>query len=490
MGGDPEIPVSGYTGKFRLYRASEWAKPPGMRWRVENLIVLNGTTVLFGPPKTKKSANGMGFGCSAATGKSWCGFKTQKGKVLYVATEGFFGLLARKAAWEKLHGCKVDDENLRFLRMPINFFSSDEVAEALKAFKAQNFEPEFVIIDTLARSMAGGKESSTEDMSRVFELLEAFRMSLGDATSILLIAHATKDALTYRGSSVIHANADGLIESESKTNSLEITLTSKGYKDAADFETFKVRCEVVLIETEVGVQGVFAVKDRVSPLEILNEPANETERHARQLVRIMVAHFPNEKVRWTDFMKKSGMVKTTFNDALKCATEVKGWLVGGDGKPYHLNPDNSWAAALEVQPEAPSGAGELVPEMVRGLVRGSDPLRGSGPGEPNQTSPDEPNPNQVRTSGPTESCKIPDTTQPEKKPNEINGAPQSPYDREIEAMMRAQQFREKAQAVEAAQRAPETPAANAGVELARRVEEAIKASREAMKKAGPSFGKS
>jgi hypothetical protein len=49
-----------YTGKFRLYRKSDWAKLTGMRWLIRGLIVRHGTTLLYGQPKIgKKSFIGM-----------------------------------------------------------------------------------------------------------------------------------------------------------------------------------------------------------------------------------------------------------------------------------------------------------------------------------------------------------------------------------------------------------------------------------------------
>ena len=124
-------------------------------------------------------------------------------KSLYVVGEGFYGILRRQAAWEKLHGCLAGD-NLRYFRVPINFFNEIEVNAGLKALKDQGFEPDFIVIP-LARSMSGGNENDTGDMSVVFNLIEKFRTCLNDTESnagILLIHHTTKDGFNYRGSSV------------------------------------------------------------------------------------------------------------------------------------------------------------------------------------------------------------------------------------------------------------------------------------------------
>jgi hypothetical protein len=344
-----DVPVMDqYPEKFRLYQKNDWKKLPGMRWFIKTLVPRHGVTLLFGEPKIgKKSFLGTAMACAVTTGKDWCGFPTSKAKVAYVVGEGFFGILRRQAAWEKLHG-EVGD-NLRYLRVPINFFNKADVEAALVALKAQGFQPDFIVIDTLARSMSGGKENATEDMSRVFELIEHFRAGLSDA-GILVIHHTTKEGLVYRGSSVIPAAVDALTMSHS--NDLEITLTSKGFKDAAEFETFAVRCESVDVETEDGVETVLAVKHRVGSFEdIMTRPLNEAENHARQLVKVMAQHSPDGATA-TKLRKQCeadlGFKKTTFYEALDCA-KAKGWIVGGGqrGARYNLHPNGSWREAAQ-----------------------------------------------------------------------------------------------------------------------------------------------
>src|SRR5262249_18375616 len=109
---------------------------------------------LFGAAKNGKSFVAISIACAVMAGVPWCGFSTRKLRVLYVGAEGFFGLLRREAAWSK---------------------------------------------------------RATEDMSKVFDLIDMFRRELKEPTFIV-VHHGTKDGLTYRGSSAIAANVDGAIE--------------------------------------------------------------------------------------------------------------------------------------------------------------------------------------------------------------------------------------------------------------------------------------
>jgi hypothetical protein len=261
---------------FRLWQRRDFAKLPATRWAVKNLVVLGGVNLLFGAPKNGKSFVAVSFACAVQAGVPWCEFSTRKLKVLYVATEGFYGLLRREAAWSKLHRVAVE---LRYFRVPINFFDLNSVTAALEALKSQDFIPELIIIDTLARSMAGGKENAAEDMSKVFDQIEIFRGQLDNEPTFVVVHHGTKDGLTYRGSSVIAANIDGAIEVSKEGMSLTLSCPM-GMKDAPEFATFKVRLEQVPVETEDGGELVPVVKDRIDLLEMTCAELGQNEELA------------------------------------------------------------------------------------------------------------------------------------------------------------------------------------------------------------------
>jgi len=70
-------------------------------------------------------------------------------------------------------------------------------------------------------------------------------------------------------------------------------------------------------------------------------------RTARKLVVLMVEEFQPYGATWAELMHKSGLKPTAYKRAFNFAAERK-WFVGGggQGKPYYLNPDGSWRAAL------------------------------------------------------------------------------------------------------------------------------------------------
>jgi hypothetical protein len=278
---------------FRLWQRSDFPKLPAMRWAVKDLVGLGGVTLLFGAAKNGKSFVAISIACAVTAGVPLCGFPTRKLRVLYVGAEGFYGLLRREAAWSKVHGVDIE---LHYFRRPINFFDTVSVTAALAALKRQGFVPDLIIIDTLARSMVGGNESATEDMSKVFDLIDMFRRELKEPTFIV-VHHGTKDGRTYRGSSVIAANVDGAIEVSK--DALTLTLSCPlGMKDAAEFATFKVRLEQIPVETEDGVELVPVVKDRLDWQDMTFEELGRNEELAFSVLTTAPAG-----LTWSDWFK-------------------------------------------------------------------------------------------------------------------------------------------------------------------------------------------
>jgi hypothetical protein len=204
--------------------------------------------------------------------------------------------------------------------------------------------------------MSGGNENDTKDMNTVFEQLETFRAELGEEVSVLVIHHTNRGG-TYRGSSVSYGAVDGMIES--KANDLLITLTSKGFKDAAEFPTFTVRCVSVAIETEEGSQSVLAVKERTGVATTEAASAEPKGKHEKDM-RLMMTGLLQEGGRatnkqWEERMRAlttqwkdgkvlhEGWAKATF---LRKLAEFKAWCPnlrggpdeGGQDHPYYLEP--------------------------------------------------------------------------------------------------------------------------------------------------------
>jgi hypothetical protein len=122
---DDEKLRSNYLGRLRFRWKHEWAKVPSTRFAIKPFVVRHGLSLIYGEPKkAMKSTGAISMSCCLATGAPWCGFPVEKLRVLYVATEGFNGVLQRIEAWEQWHHRKVGN-NLALLDASINFSTTN-----------------------------------------------------------------------------------------------------------------------------------------------------------------------------------------------------------------------------------------------------------------------------------------------------------------------------------------------------------------------------
>jgi len=66
---------------------------PEPMWCIEGMFEANSLIMLAGPPASYKSFLALSWLLAMASGKEWCGRKTQPAKVLYVLGEGKSSLL-------------------------------------------------------------------------------------------------------------------------------------------------------------------------------------------------------------------------------------------------------------------------------------------------------------------------------------------------------------------------------------------------------------
>jgi len=123
-----------------------------------------------------------------------------------------------------------------------------------------------VIIDTLARCMAGGDENSARDMGRLIQSADMIR----DLTSaaVLLVHHTNKSGESERGSTALRGAVDTLL-SLKKSESGIITLTCEKQKDGAPFQPIEMVFEERLESVILRSRGAMAPgADELTPGEL------------------------------------------------------------------------------------------------------------------------------------------------------------------------------------------------------------------------------
>jgi hypothetical protein len=193
---------------------------------IKGLMGRGELSAVYGPPKSGKSFLMTSAALAVAAGDStWFGHKLkQHGLVLYLVLEGASGFRARLQAWARHHDRMVPErfarasENLRFLADPSHQNAAADV-ERIKAavtdLERQFGEPVvLIVIDTVARAMAGGDENSAQDMGRFLDACGELQR-LPSRPHVAVVHHAGKDnERGTRGSSALPAGVDALVKVE------------------------------------------------------------------------------------------------------------------------------------------------------------------------------------------------------------------------------------------------------------------------------------
>jgi len=143
--------------------------------------------------------------------------------------EGRSGLNSRFKAWEKEYSQSIN--NIHILPEAVQLTEIDDLIELENAINKLPVKPKLLVIDTMARCMAGKDENSVKDISLMIKGLDKIRKS---GISILLIHHTGRDEKKERGSSALPGATDTIIKVKNNENVVEISCEKQ-----KDYEEFK-----------------------------------------------------------------------------------------------------------------------------------------------------------------------------------------------------------------------------------------------------------
>lgn len=298
---------------------------PDLLWLAEGILPKPCLAVLYGEPGSGKSFVALSLALTVTLGGPWLGKATERAKVLYIAAEGVLGLKNRIAA----HKVRWDIEslNVRFLPRAVNIMDEDEVGRLIRLLKQKDFNPDCIIIDTLARVTVGADENSAKDMGKAIAELDRLKNETGAA--VLVIHHTRKGGDSERGSSALRGAADVMILCEA-TECLDgpaVRLTSKKMKDAEPFRPINAKLERV----DLGLDKTSLVLG-----EVYEGPLGIKSHHAGCIIELLEARFADGGATTTElqraFIEAGHGSESTFDRAwrdLKGSEKVRAEKVEG-----------------------------------------------------------------------------------------------------------------------------------------------------------------
>jgi hypothetical protein len=172
------------TSKFRFAMFNDIEPDLAKPALVQGWLDQGTVSVMYGPPGAAKSFNALHLAFCIATGRPWFGHKVQQGLVVYVALEGGAGVDRRVAALKKHHGVGSQRVPLLVVRGPMNLSAAgkdvDPLVELVHQVEAtEGQKAVLVIVDTVARAMAGADENSTGEMNGFIASVDRLGAALG-----------------------------------------------------------------------------------------------------------------------------------------------------------------------------------------------------------------------------------------------------------------------------------------------------------------------
>ena len=182
-------------------------KPPS--YLISRIIPEGGFVSLVAQPSNKKTFVALNMACCVSSGTPFHGKPVRQGNVVYIMAEGQSGIEKRLCAWESHNGVDINPNTFGFILEPLHLNQTDAVGRlvaALDAYVARVGQVDFIVVDTLNRSL-DGDENAARDMSDFVKGITAIISRFNAA--VLVLHHPAK---TGTGGARGHSSLNGAVD--------------------------------------------------------------------------------------------------------------------------------------------------------------------------------------------------------------------------------------------------------------------------------------
>ncbi len=220
---------------------------------VEGLFTDGGASVIYGPSNCGKSFWIVDLGVSVASGNAFRDeLEVEQGAVIYIALEGAHGARNRIAALKQAGRLKPGAPFFLIFEA-VSLLESghaDRLAETIARISEESgWKVRLVILDTMARAMAGGDENSGVDMTAAMKSVDAIRAATG--AHVAIVHHCGKDeSKGARGHSSLRGAVDTEIEVSRRDGETISTVRVTKQRDLQAGVAMPFSLEVVTLGTD------------------------------------------------------------------------------------------------------------------------------------------------------------------------------------------------------------------------------------------------
>jgi hypothetical protein len=220
----------------RLLTRSELNTLPEPDPLIERTIEKRSVIGLSGDTGTCKTFMALDMASCLATGKSWHGRDVEQGPVLYIASEGAYGLQSRIQTWEYVWDSSIGDHMFQVIPIPVQITHREQQEQLLEILRQH--KPILTVVDTLARCAVGLDENSAKDMGMFID--SVYRMRDASDGSVLVVHHTNKSGDT-RGSTAFKDGVDTMYLAKGDASLTSITRTKRKDGPHEDTRHFRLR---------------------------------------------------------------------------------------------------------------------------------------------------------------------------------------------------------------------------------------------------------
>lgn len=283
----------------------------------EYAIYKNGFNAIVGPSGAGKSFVALDIAARLAVANA---------TTVYVAAEGLHGYSGRWEAW-KTHN-SADSDQLYFYREAVNLMDSIALSAFIAELKA--ITPRMIVLDTVARCMAGGDENSTKDMGIFVESCETLRRELN--CGLLLVHHTGKDG-KMRGNTALFAACDSVLFLSRQDKHLTVWNSfDQGGKNKHGEEA--AARHLTILPKPVLVEGIeFQSAVLVETGKVLEMPTDSLSANERIVLEALEGY--EGGLHFGTLADATGLAKSTLHRNLKKLMRM-GHLDMSDGDHYQI----------------------------------------------------------------------------------------------------------------------------------------------------------
>lgn len=206
---------------------------------VEDVLPDRGIAMVYGPSGKGKTFWTLDLAFHVHNNVKWRDKDVAGGDVMYVAAEAGRGIKKRIQAVKQLN----PEWRAPFVADIAPDLASAISLEVVRDAALAVGQPKMVIIDTMSASFEGD-DSSQQDIAKMMRNLK----TLSDALECLVVFvhHTTKDGASYRGSGVLFANVDAVLElvSEGEGAERKQWITQRKHREGEDGKSYPFSLKV------------------------------------------------------------------------------------------------------------------------------------------------------------------------------------------------------------------------------------------------------